>query len=117
VLRACTPVENRKHHSLDGLRVISTRGISKRFQVEQAMISRVASLVLPALCATTLLSLISTPSFADERCAQLVALSKQYAGVRLTDEQKQIKVKLVAWYRQNCGGHRIRSVRHAVGDS
>jgi len=80
------------------------------------MTSRVAALLLPALCATTLLPLISKPSFADERCAQLVALSRQYAGVRLTDEQKAIKVKLVAWYRQNCG-HRIRSVRHSVGDS
>ena len=63
-----------------------------------------------------LLPLLSTPSQADERCAQLVALSKQYAGVKLNEEQKAIKVKLVAWYRQNCG-HRIRSVRHAVGDS
>jgi hypothetical protein len=83
--------------------------------MEQAMISRVG-LLLPAFAATILLPLVSTPSFADERCAQLVALSKQYAGVRLTDEQRAIKVKLVAWYKQNCG-HRIRSVRHSVGNS
>jgi hypothetical protein len=83
--------------------------------MEQAMISRVG-LLLPAVGAALLASLISTPSFADERCAQLVALSKEYAGVRLTDEQKAIKVKLVAWYKQNCG-KRIRSVRHSIGNS
>jgi hypothetical protein len=79
------------------------------------MISRVA-LLLPALSATLSLSLTSAPSRADERCAQLVALSKEYAGVKLNDEQKAIKVKLVAWYRQNCG-RRIRSVRHSIGNS
>jgi len=56
----------------------------------------------PALCGL-LLSLASTAGFADERCGQLVALNKQYAGVKLTDEQKQIKVQLVAWYKANCG--------------
>jgi uncharacterized protein YeaC (DUF1315 family) len=61
------------------------------------------------LCAGLLLSLVSTAGFAaDERCAQLVALNKQYRGVALTDEQKDLKVQLVAWYRENCGrGHRI----------
>ena len=84
--------------------------------MEQAMISRVGVL-LPALGAALLLSLVSTtPSFADERCAQLVALNKEYAGVKLTDEQKAIKVKLVRWYKENCG-HRIRSVRHSIGSS
>jgi hypothetical protein len=68
------------------------------------------------LCAGILLSLVSlasTASLADERCAQLVALNKQYAGVRLTDEQREIKVKLIAWYRVNCG-HGTRSVRHSI---
>jgi hypothetical protein len=80
------------------------------------MTSRIVRLLLPILSAGTLLSLASTASLADERCAQLVALSKQYAGVALTDEQKEIKVKLVAWYKANCGGKR-RSVRHAIGNS
>ena len=56
-----------------------------------------------ALCAGLFLSLASATGFADERCGQLVALNKQYAGVKLTDEQKQIKVQLVAWYKANCG--------------
>jgi hypothetical protein len=57
----------------------------------------------PALCAGLFLSVASTAGFADERCGQLVALNKQYAGVKLTTEQQQIKVQLVAWYKENCG--------------
>jgi hypothetical protein len=63
-----------------------------------------------------LFSLASTAAFADERCGQLVALNKQYAGVALTGEQKDIKVQLVAWYKANCG-RSIRSVRHSIGAS
>jgi len=39
---------------------------------------------------------------ADDRCRQLEALNRQYAGVSLTAEQKKIKRQLVAWYNQNC---------------
>ena len=53
-------------------------------------------------CAGLFLSVATTAALADARCAQLVALNKQYAGVRLTSEQKQIKVQLVAWYKANC---------------
>jgi hypothetical protein len=63
-----------------------------------------------------LLSLASTAAFADERCGQLVALNKEYAGVALTSEQKDIKVQLVAWYKANCG-RSVRSVRHTIGAS
>ena len=80
------------------------------------MTLRAVRLLLPMLGAGMLLSAASTISLADERCAQLVALSKQYAGVTLTDEQKEIKVKLVAWYRANCGS-KMRSIRHASGNS
>ncbi len=61
------------------------------------------------LCAGFFLSFAPTARAADERCGQLVALNKQYRGVALTDEQKNLKVQLVAWYRENCGGrgHRI----------
>lgn len=68
------------------------------------------------LCTGVLLSLASTAAFADERCAQLVALNKQYAGVALTSEQKNIKVQLVAWYKANCGRN-VRSVRRSIGSS
>jgi hypothetical protein len=45
----------------------------------------------------------STAGFAEERCGQLVALNKQYAGVVLTSEQKTFKAQLVSWYKANCG--------------
>jgi len=58
----------------------------------------------PVLCAGLLLAFASTAGFAaDERCGQLVALNKQYRHVALTDEQKSLKVQLVAWYKENCG--------------
>jgi hypothetical protein len=57
----------------------------------------------PVVCAAILLSVSSTTGFADERCGQLVALNKQYAGVVLTGEQKTLKAQLVSWYKANCG--------------
>ena len=65
----------------------------------------------PALCAGILFSIVSTSAFADERCAQLIALDKEYRGVTLTEEQKAIKVQLVAWYRTNCGRSRLSARR------
>jgi len=73
--------------------------------------SAIAHRFAPALCAGLFLVLAATPGFADERCGQLVALNKQYAGVDLTDEQKAIKVQLVAWYRANCGRAALRSAQ------
>jgi hypothetical protein len=64
----------------------------------------------PVLLAGLLLSVASTAGFADERCAQLVALKKQYAGVVLTSEQKDLKVQLVSWYNVNCGRSRARLI-------
>src|SRR3954465_15463689 len=68
----------------------------------------------PALCAGILLSIVSTNVFADERCAQLIALDKEYRGVTLTEEQKAIKVQMVAWYRANCGRPRPAAGRQRV---
>jgi uncharacterized protein (DUF2336 family) len=65
----------------------------------------------PAFCAGFLLSIVATTAFADERCAQLIALDKEYRGVALTDEQKAIKVRLVSWYRANCGRSRLSARR------
>ncbi len=62
------------------------------------------------LFAGLFLSIASTAGFADERCAQLVALKKQYAGVVLTSEQKELRVQLVSWYNANCGRSRGRLV-------
>jgi len=57
----------------------------------------------PVVCAGVLLSIASTPGFADERCSQLVALNNQYAGVVLTSAQKALKAQMVSWYKTNCG--------------
>ena len=38
-------------------------------------------LFAPAFCAGILLSAVSTTAFADDRCAQLIALDKEYRGV------------------------------------
>jgi hypothetical protein len=59
------------------------------------MILHATRRLAPFICIGILLSFASTAAFADERCAQLVALNKQYAGVALTSEQKDIKVQLV----------------------
>jgi hypothetical protein len=67
--------------------------------------------IVPALCAGILLSVVSTAAFADERCAKLIALDKEYRGVTLTEEQKAIKVQLVSWYRANCGRSRLSARR------
>ena len=38
----------------------------------------------------------------ESNCRQLEALARQYAGVKLTSGQQQIKRRLVAWYNDNC---------------
>jgi hypothetical protein len=49
-----------------------------------------------ALAAISLVSLLPTRSFVNERCEQLEALHAQYAGVELMFTQKQLKRRLVA---------------------
>ena len=60
----------------------------------------------PLLCAGIFLSIGSSAGLADQRCGQLVALHKQYAGVALTSEQKAIKAQMMSWYKANCGRQR-----------
>jgi hypothetical protein len=76
-------------------------------------VSKYSNGLVLALGAGLLLSVVSSPGRADERCGQLVRLNKQYRGVALTDEQKQLKVQLVAWYKENCG-RGLRSARRAA---
>jgi hypothetical protein len=63
------------------------------------------------ICAGLFLTVPSTAALADERCQQLEALNQQYAGVQLTSAQKQLKSKLVAWYKQNCSKTRSAEAR------
>jgi hypothetical protein len=55
-----------------------------------------------ALSAGVLLAFSPNAALSDENCHRLEALAHQYAGVRLTGEQKQIKRQMVAWYSTNC---------------
>jgi hypothetical protein len=77
-------------------------------------LSKYSNGLVLALGAGLLLSTVSSPAHADERCGQLVRLNKQYRGVALTSEQKQLKVQLVAWYKENCGRRKLRSARRAA---
>jgi hypothetical protein len=43
-----------------------------------------------------------TEAFSNQNCRKLESLARQYAGVKLTAEQKQLKRRLVAWYNGNC---------------
>jgi hypothetical protein len=45
----------------------------------------------------------------DSNCRQLEDLARQYAGVKLSSYQQQIKRRLVAWYQDNC--KRTRTVQ------
>jgi len=43
-----------------------------------------------------------TEAWSNENCRKLESLARQYAGVTLTTDQKQLKRRLVAWYNGNC---------------
>jgi len=58
------------------------------------------------LSAGLLIAATPNTAFSDENCQRLEALAIQYAGVRLSSEQKQLKRSLVDWYETNCGRRR-----------
>jgi len=76
------------------------------------MVLTSAALVRPVLCAALLLCAAATTASADDRCQQLVTLNNQYKGVALTSDQKQLKVKLVSWYKANCVKTRSAAAKH-----
>jgi len=61
-----------------------------------------------ALSAGLILVFSSNAAFSAESCERLEALASQYAGVELTNEQKQMKRKMVVWYSRHCAHHAIR---------
>jgi hypothetical protein len=73
-------------------------------------VDRAARLSRTVLATALMLGFASTAALADERCQQLEALARQYAGVTLTSAQQQMKRQMVAWYKQNC-----RTRRAAAG--
>ena len=70
-------------------------------------------IALGPVCAGLFFAVTTGGAIADERCQQLEALNRQYAGVVLTSSQKQIKRQLVAWYMKNC---RSRTAAAAARD-
>ncbi len=60
------------------------------------------------LSAGLLLAFSSNAAISAGNCEQLEALANQYAGVQLTGEQQQLKLKMVAWYSTNCVRHHAR---------
>jgi hypothetical protein len=81
----------------------SKRLIAKwRLIVARIGIVFVRPLIL-VVAAATLIAMSGTGALSQENnCRRLEDLARQYAGVRLTSEQQQLKRKLVAWYNDNC---------------
>ena len=55
-----------------------------------------------AVAVALLTALSGSPALSNDNCRRLEDLARQYAGVQLTSGQKQIKRRLVAWYKGNC---------------
>jgi len=74
-----------------------------------AMLKRPAILVIAA---GALIAMSGTPALSNEsNCRQLEDLARQYAGVKLSSQQQQIKRRLVAWYNDNCKRARTLQAR------
>jgi hypothetical protein len=54
------------------------------------------------IAASLLVATSGTSALSNENCRRLEALARQYAGVKLTSEQQQLKRRLTAWYNENC---------------
>jgi hypothetical protein len=62
-----------------------------------------------------LIAVSGTGALSNENCRRLEDLARQYAGVKLTSEQQQLKRKLVAWYNDNCKRTRSAHARRIAG--
>jgi hypothetical protein len=58
--------------------------------------------VLSLVAAGLLVATSGTGALSNQNCRRLEDLARQYAGVKLTSEQQQLKRRLVAWYNDNC---------------
>ncbi|MPZ37792.1 MAG: hypothetical protein GEU95_06965 [Rhizobiales bacterium] len=66
--------------------------------------------VTSSIVAGLLIAMSGTSALShDNNCRRLEDLARQYAGVQLTSQQRQIKRRLVGWYNDNC--KRARSVQ------
>ena len=77
---------------------------------------RVARRMTIAVMAAGLFIITSnTGALSNEgQCRQLEDLARQYAGVKLTSHQQQLKRKMVAWYNGNCKRTRNVHARRTI---
>ena len=69
-------------------------------------------LAIVVMAAGLSVALSGTAALSNEsNCRQLEDLARQYAGVKLSSHQQQIKRRLVAWYNDNCKRTRTLQAR------
>jgi hypothetical protein len=67
---------------------------------------------LLVIAAGALIAMSGTAALGNEsNCRQLEDLARQYAGVKLSSQQQQMKRRLLAWYNDNCKRPRTRQAR------
>lgn len=60
-------------------------------------------IVLHTVAAGLLCGIGGSSALSNEgNCRRLEELARQYAGVKLTSSQQQLKRRLIAWYNENC---------------
>jgi hypothetical protein len=70
------------------------------------------SLAIVLMAAGLSVAMSGTAALSNEgNCRQLEDLARQYAGVKLSSRQQQIKRRLVAWYTDNCKRPRTLQAR------
>lgn len=80
-----------------------------RLAKRPAILKRPAVLVIVT---SALIAMSGTAALSNEsNCRQLEDLARQYAGVKLTSHQQQMKRRLVAWYNENCKRPRTQQAR------
>ena len=69
------------------------------------------------IVAAGLLTMGNTGALSGEaNCRRLEDLYRQYAGVKLTSQQQQLKQRLIAWYNGNCRTRSAETRRRPLGN-
>jgi len=88
-----------------GIRILNMMTLLNFVERGSAMTGMAYRFTRPVVFAVAagLLSMSSTAALSNQaNCQRLEDLARQYAGVALTSQQKQLKRRLVAWYNANC---------------
>ncbi len=71
-----------------------------------------ASPTILVIATSTVIAMSGTSALGNEsNCRRLEVLAVEYAGVRLTSQQQQLKRRLLAWYNRNCKWTRSADAR------